>query len=62
LVLYFLLYFGIYFLLVAILCYVSYRIAKIKYVGKTIEKYERILVPVVFITLGLMIMNENGTF
>jgi cadmium resistance transport/sequestration family protein len=52
----------IYFLLTAILCTVSYRIAKIKYVGETIEKYKRILVPAVFIVLGLMIMNENGTF
>ncbi|ETI93698.1 MAG: Cadmium resistance family protein, partial [Streptococcus sp. DORA_10] len=26
-----------------------------------IEKYERIVVPLVFITLGLYIMYENGT-
>ncbi|VPX83307.1 Cad superfamily protein [Streptococcus pneumoniae] len=28
---------------------------------ETIEKYERIIVPLVFILLGLYIMYENGT-
>ncbi|MHB8807535.1 MAG: CadD family cadmium resistance transporter [Anaerolineaceae bacterium] len=52
----------VYFILVAVLCYISNRIANIKYVGETIEKYERIIVPIVFIGLGIMILIENGTF
>lgn len=53
---------AVYFILVAVLCYISNRIAHIKYVGETIEKYERIIVPIVFIGLGIMILIENGTF
>ncbi|HWQ83430.1 MAG TPA: cadmium resistance transporter, partial [Anaerolineales bacterium] len=51
-----------YALLTAVLLYISYRFANLKYVGETIEKYERIIVPVVFIGLGIMIMSENGVF
>lgn len=46
---------------IAILCYVSYRMAKISLVAETLEKYERIIVPIVFIGLGILIMLENGT-
>lgn len=46
---------------VAILCYISYKLAKIAFVAETLEKYERIIVPIVFIGLGLFIMIENGT-
>lgn len=53
---------AVYFILVAVLCFISYRIAKFKYVGETIEKYERLIVPVVFVGLGIMILVENGTF
>ncbi len=53
---------AVYFILVAVLCYISNRIAHIKYVGETIEKYERIIVPIVFTGLGIMILIENGTF
>ncbi|MFO8069527.1 MAG: cadmium resistance transporter, partial [Alkalibacterium sp.] len=37
------------------------RLAKISFVSETLEKYERIIVPVVFIGLGFFIMLENGT-
>ncbi|MER2110688.1 MAG: CadD family cadmium resistance transporter [Desemzia incerta] len=47
---------------IALLCYISYRLAKVSFVSETLEKYERIIVPVVFIGLGLYIMAENGTF
>ncbi len=30
---------------VAVLCYVSYKLAKISFVSRTLEKYERIIVP-----------------
>ncbi|GEK90361.1 cadmium resistance transporter (or sequestration) family protein [Alkalibacterium putridalgicola] len=46
---------------VSILCYISYRLAKISFVSETLEKYERIIVPIVFIGLGIYIMLENGT-
>lgn len=46
---------------IAVLCYISYRLAKIYFVSETLEKYERIIVPIVFIGLGLYIMIENGT-
>jgi cadmium resistance transport/sequestration family protein len=53
---------AVYFILVAVLCFISYRIARFKHIGETIEKYERIIVPVIFIGLGIMILVENGTF
>ena len=46
---------------VAVLCYISYKLAKISFVSETLEKYERIIVPIVFIGLGIFIMIENGT-
>ena len=46
---------------IAVLCYISYRLAKISFVAETLEKYERIIVPIVFIGLGIFIMLENGT-
>lgn len=46
---------------IALLCYISYRLAKISFVSETVDKYERIIVPMVFIGLGLYIMIENGT-
>ena len=46
---------------VAILCSISYKLAKISFVSETLEKYERIIVPIVFIGLGVYILIENGT-
>lgn len=46
---------------IAVLCYISYRLAEISFVAETLEKYERIIVPIVFIGLGIFIMLENGT-
>lgn len=46
---------------VAVLCSISYKLAKISFVSETLEKYERIIVPIVFIGLGIFIMIENGT-
>ncbi|OWZ85312.1 hypothetical protein A5848_002357, partial [Enterococcus faecium] len=40
-------------------CYISYKFAKISFVSETLEKYERIIVPIVFIGLGIFIMIEN---
>ncbi len=52
----------VYGLLIAGLLFISYRFASLKFIGGTIEKYERIIVPVVFIGLGILIMSENGVF
>lgn len=51
----------IFFISTFLLCQISYKLVKISFVSETIEKYERIIVPVVFIGLGLYIMLENGT-
>lgn len=46
---------------IAILCELSRSLSKIPMVSEIIEKYEKIIVPVVFIALGIYIMYENGT-
>ncbi|MBA5730162.1 CadD family cadmium resistance transporter [Aerococcaceae bacterium INB8] len=46
---------------VAVLCSISYKLAKISFISETLEKYERIIVPIVFIGLGIYILIENGT-
>jgi cadmium resistance transport/sequestration family protein len=52
----------VFFIMVGVLCYVSYRLASLDYVSEKMEKYERWIVPIVFIGLGIYIMFENGTF
>jgi cadmium resistance protein CadD (predicted permease) len=37
-------------------------LASLDFVSEKIEKYERWIVPIVFIGLGIYIMFENGTF
>ena len=44
------------------LCVLSQRLASVPAIGETVEKYERIIVPIVFIGLGIYILVENGTF
>ena len=46
---------------ILILCKLSQRLASISAIGEIEEKYEKIIVPVVFIGLGLYILIENGT-
>ncbi|MBT2731828.1 CadD family cadmium resistance transporter [Carnobacterium sp. ISL-102] len=46
---------------IALLCFISYKLAKISFVSTTLEKYERVIVPIVFIGLGIFIMIENNT-
>lgn len=46
---------------VIIFCELSQVLSSIPLISETIEKYERIIVPLVFIPLGLYIMYENGT-
>ncbi|HGK0918248.1 TPA: CadD family cadmium resistance transporter [Streptococcus pneumoniae] len=46
---------------IIIFCEISRVLSSIPSIFETIEKYERIIVPLVFILLGLYIMYENGT-
>jgi len=45
----------------AALCYAGYKISALKLIAQTLEKYERIMVPIVFIALGVFILLDAGT-
>ncbi|MCI1231692.1 MAG: CadD family cadmium resistance transporter [Lactobacillus delbrueckii] len=46
---------------IIIFCEISRVLSSIPLISETIEKYQRIIVPLVFIPLGLYIMYESGT-
>lgn len=46
---------------IIIFCELSRVLSSISLISETIEKYQRIIVPLVFIPLGLYIMYESGT-
>ena len=48
-------------LLVPVWCTLCKKISKIKRVEEKIEKYERIIIPIVFIGLGIFVLIENNT-
>lgn len=52
----------VFLIMIGVLLYVGYRLAHVEFVSEKIEKYERWIVPIVFIGLGIYIMYENGTF
>lgn len=52
----------VFLIMIGVLIYVGYRLAHLNFVSEKIEKYERWIVPIVFIGLGIYIMFENGTF
>nr|WP_021038294.1 CadD family cadmium resistance transporter [Bacillaceae bacterium JMAK1]AGQ45461.1 cadmium resistance transporter family protein CadD [Bacillaceae bacterium JMAK1] len=52
----------VFFIMVGILSYLSYRLANIPFISEKIEKYEQWIVPIVFIGLGIYIMLENEVF
>ncbi|MCU9599862.1 MULTISPECIES: CadD family cadmium resistance transporter [Bacillaceae] len=52
----------IYYIAAAVLLYLCQRVSAVKGISETVEKYEEIIVPIVFLALGIMIMSENGTF
>lgn len=47
---------------VLVLCALSRAFAQMPFVSETIEQYEKIIVPFVFVLLGVYILYENGTF
>ncbi|QYF84891.1 CadD family cadmium resistance transporter [Brevibacterium sp. PAMC21349] len=48
--------------MVAIWCYIGYRLAAFRHVSEILEKYGRWIIPIVFIGLGIYIMLESNTF
>lgn len=52
---------GVFAIGIILLCELSQRLSKIPMISETVEKYERIIVPLIFIPLGLYILFENGT-
>lgn len=48
-------------ILVAIWCYIPYKLVKFPLVAKTLGRYGHIIVPFVLIGLGIFILNGNGT-
>lgn len=50
-----------FFIMVAIWCFIGYRLAAFKHVSETLENYGRWIIPIVFIGLGIYIMVENET-
>lgn len=49
-------------IMIGVLLYVGHRLAHMNFIAEKIEKYERWIVPIIFIGLGVYIMFENGTF
>jgi cadmium resistance protein CadD (predicted permease) len=50
-----------FFIFASVLFYLGNKIAGIPLISRTLEKYERVIVPIVFIALGIFIMLESGT-
>lgn len=48
-------------LLVAVWCYIAYKLIAFPLVAQTLERYGHIIVPFVLIGLGILILKENGT-
>ena len=49
-------------ILVPIWCGFCRNISSLKQIQETVEKYEKVLLPIVFIGLGLFVLIENSTF
>lgn len=52
---------AVFALATALLCFLGFKLSAVRLIAKTLEKYERIIVPVVYICLGIYIMAESGT-
>lgn len=52
----------IFIILVPICCKLCSKISSIKQIQDTATKYERVLLPIVFIGLGVFVLIENNTF
>jgi len=52
----------IFFVMVAVWCFIGYRLASFRHVSEVLEKYGRWIIPIVFVGLGIYILAENETF
>jgi len=52
---------GLFLLLVGFWCFLGYKLAHLPAVAPIIERYNRILLPFVFLVLGILILVETGT-
>jgi cadmium resistance transport/sequestration family protein len=51
----------VFLVMIALFCLIGQRLARIPLVAKVLETYSRIIIPVVFFSLGIFILIENGT-
>lgn len=51
----------LFLLLVAVWCYIAFKLVSFPLVAHTVEKYGRVIVPPILIGLGILILVENGT-
>jgi len=52
---------GLFLLLVGFWCFLGYKLAHLPAVAPIIERYNRILLPFVFLVLDILILVETGT-
>lgn len=52
----------IFMLCIPILCYLAQNLSKLPILSELLERYERFIVPIVFVGLGIYILIENQTF
>ncbi len=46
----------------ALLCFISYQLTRIEKITSFIEKYERFIIGIIFVGIGMYVMYECGTF
>lgn len=51
----------VFLVMISLFCLTGLRLAKIPFIAKVLKAYSRIIIPVVFFSLGLFILVENGT-
>lgn len=50
----------VFMIMTGVWCYIGYRIAGLPYVKTKLERYEAILIPVIFIAIGIYVLVESG--
>ncbi len=51
----------VFLVMIALFCLTGQHLARIPFIAKVLKTYSRIIIPVVFFSLGLFILVENGT-
>jgi cadmium resistance protein CadD (predicted permease) len=52
---------GIFLLLIGLWCYIGHALVSLPIIANTTERYGHVVLPFIFITLGMLIMIETGT-